>query len=394
MAVQDNIQSLMTEIERVLWEGKLADNREVLILLERIRHYLLMRQEKATNDDDDAQVKRLTEAVLNRLDTGIKDWFQPAKRELEQLRHQRQALLQEIKILEQQRQQILSGFGEKLSHYDVSAEQQTSHQTSLSPEQSSVSDLNQSLHTGFESLLEDLQIYSESLSEGLERMYRLGQQGEAKFLAYFNRLQQQLEGSINQLRLNSTTADEQDLVNGCWYLGIDLTATQLTVVVFLVNIDSSQPCFCYSLTDSLDLSLSDLSSESNPLGYWKQALNGLSQALTSVDGNSLKLGDLSLESILKQRKGVVLICPSRWNASDRTLLQNLLLETSFISTSEQVVWVPKAIALTLAYFPISFNDQSSPLSLVIELSETATELGLVDISEGISGLTTQRFAYG
>lgn len=383
MAVQDNLKSLITDLERVLWEGQLADNPDVSNLLERIRHYLLTRQSTMSDDNYEAQAEKLTQVVLNRLETGINHWIQPLQGELEDLRHQRQSLLEEVQTLEEQRQQILSEFAQKLSSYQENLYQVTSE----TPQDYSLPHVDQTLHQVFDSLVEDLQTYSESLREGLERMHSLGQQGEAKFLACFNRLQQQLEVSLNPTNFQEPTAEQTALIDGYWYLGIDLTASQSTFVLFQVNAHVCDTFSCHSLSDYLNLSVSEGSSTNSPLDYWQQAFHRLRVALTSTEAASLTLEELPLQSIFQQLSGIVLICPAQWNKGDRLLLENLLLETQFVATAEQIIWVPKAIALTL-------KEQSSQLSLVIELSETTTEVALVDLAEGMSGLMTQRFTYG
>ena len=390
MAIQNNLKSLITDLERVLWEGQLADNPDVSNLLERIRRYLLTRQSTMSDDNYEAQAEKLTEVVLNRLETGINHWIQPLQGELEDLRRQRQSLLQEVETLEKQRQQILSDFAQKLSSYQENVSQTTSE----TPQDYSPPHVDQTLHQVFDSLVEDLQTYSESLREGLERMHGLGQQGEAKFLACFNRLQQQLEVSLNPISFQESTDEQTALIDGYWYLGIDLTASQSTLALFRVNSHVSDTFSCYSLSDYLNLSVSEESSTRSPLDYWKQAFHRLSVALTSPEAASLKLEELPLQGIFKQLSGIVLICPAQWNKGDRLLMENLLLETALVTTSEKIIWVPKAIALTLAYSLATPKEQSSQLSLVIELQETTTEVALVDLSEGMSGLMTQRFAYG
>lgn len=388
--VQDRLKSLITEVEQVLWEGKLADHQAVLLLLERVRHYLLTCQSKTMADNYDISAEKLTKIVLNQLETEIDDCLQPLREELTQLQHQRQLLLQDIKTLEEQRQQILSDFVDDLSDYHNNFSQE-----SLKiPRNKAFSDFDQGLHQVFETLVEDLQRYSESLNEGLERMHHLGQQGEAKFLASFNRLQQQLDASFRQIRLTRSDNNAMEVMTGCWYLGIDLTASRLTVVLLMVDADSSQPCLCDSLVERFNLSVSDALLNGNRLDYWKHVLNRLSKALAASEASSLKLGELPLQRILAQLEGIVLIYPSWWHESDRTLMQTLILENSLVATADDIVWIPKAIALTLAYESTKQQNQSSQFSLVIGLNETTTELALIDISQGVSELITQQFSYG
>lgn len=110
MAIQDDLQSLIADLERILWEGQLSDNREVSTLLERVRYYLLTRQFSENSENYDQKVEKLTEIILTRLETHITDWLKPLGNDLENFRNQRQSLLQEIQQLEQQRQKMMGEF--------------------------------------------------------------------------------------------------------------------------------------------------------------------------------------------------------------------------------------------------------------------------------------------
>ncbi len=412
MTVQDNLQSLITELERVLWEDKLTNNPEVSLLLERIRHYLLMRQCTSENDYD-IQAEKLTEVVLNRLDTSILHRVQPLQEELRQLHDQRQSLLQEIQSLEQQRKEMLSDFLQELSRgcYAVLQQQLTTTEKSSSQEQqSNLVELHSSLEPVFNSLFQELQTYSDSLQEGIERMYSLGQQGETRFLAYFNRLQQQLDLSFQE------SAKNREIIDDPWYLGIDLTNSKFTVVLFTwkgignslegLNFPSQNPSFIkltnnncseyftsHCLSKILKLDTIKVEQNNSFLDKFKQKLTHLNKVLNQSETQSLKLGNLLLEKIVKKITKIVLICPSQWNEKDRCLLKNSILETLIISKSKGIIWIPKPMALTLSYAPQKPSDTSS-FYLLFDLTETMTELSLIDISQGSSGIVTQGFSYG
>ncbi|MGB5594876.1 MAG: hypothetical protein WBM62_12685, partial [Crocosphaera sp.] len=406
------LQSIITELERVLWEDKLTNNPEVSLLLERIRHYLLMRQCTSENDYD-IQAEKLTEVVLNRLDTSILHRLQPLQEELTQLHDQRQSLLQEIQTLEQQRQEMLSDFLQEFSRgcYAVLEEQLTTTEKSSSQEQqSNLIELNSSLEPVFNSLFQELQTYSDSLREGIERMYSLGQQGETRFLAYFNRLQQQLSLSFQESTKN------REIIDDPWYLGIDLTNSQFTVVLFtwkgignsleehnspsqkadflkFKNNNFSEYFTGHCLSKILKLDTLKVEQNKSFLDICKQQLTHFNQVLNQSDTQSLKLGNLPLENIVKRITEIVLICPSQWNEKDRNLLKNIISETLIISQSKEIIWIPKPIALTLSHAPQKPSDTSS-FYLLFELTETMTELSLIDISQGISGIMSQGFSYG
>jgi hypothetical protein len=399
VTVQDNLQSLITELERVLWEDKLTNHPDVSLLLERVRHYLLMSQCISDNDYT-IQAEKLTEVVLNRLDTSMIHRVQPLQEELTQLHEQRQSLLAEIKVLEEQRQAMLSNFLEDLSKsfYDVLEQQSTtSEKSSLIETNSNIIELTSSLETVFKPLLQELQSYSDSLQEGISRMYSLGQQGETKFLAYFNRLQQHLEPSIQP-----STSKNMPILDDSWYLGIDLTKSKFTVLLFTfkkiaMGLDGKNNLpgtfNYYSLSKLLNISTLDLSKTDSLLDSYKQQLINLNNVLNTAEQKNLKLEDIPLQSILDKVVGLILISPSRWNEGDRNLLKNILLETLTISQGKDLIFVPKPIALTLSYTPQNTSKTPS-LSLLFNLTETMTELSLIDISQGISGIINQRFAYG
>ena len=219
MTVQDNIQSLIRELEQILWQDRLKDHPEVSVLLEKIRHHLLMGQATLKNNDD-FPVERLSEMILHRLDSTLGNTVLPV--EVQQLHNQRDALLEEIATLQQQKQAILSNLSQELSI-----------QTTLSSSQENPLNSNfltTSADQNFQPLLDKLHLYSDSLEAGIERMYRLGQQGESKFLAYLNRLQEKLE-----LFLQEEYTDSKAIMSQGWYLGFAIENNQIEAHLFTFN---------------------------------------------------------------------------------------------------------------------------------------------------------------
>ncbi|MDJ0600256.1 MAG: hypothetical protein QNJ37_15620 [Crocosphaera sp.] len=377
MTVQNNVQSLISELEQILWQDKLKDHPDVSILLERIRHYLLIAQGTVENDYD-IQAEKLSEMILHRGDRSLSDRL--LEDELQQLHQQRDSLLQEITILKQQKQAILSTFSPELSRDRELA--------SLTANNPKINNFNQSIETKFQPLLEDLHIYANSLQEGIERMYHLGQEGETKFLAYLNRLQEKLD-----LFLQPETTQIRTTMDENWYLGFIIK--NYTIEGYLFTFYSTNESFkelkCYSFSELIKLSNIKLSEHQNLLENVKEHLKAFNQI---INISSMTVDDhIPLKTILDKIKGIILICPSKWNESDRNLLETTIRGNLIISQSKEIIWIPKPMALTLKY--VAKNSSNKPfLSCVINLTETITELSIVDLSKGISGVITQQLFYG
>ncbi|ACK64967.1 hypothetical protein PCC8801_0889 [Rippkaea orientalis PCC 8801] len=384
MAIQDDLQSLIADLERILWEGQLSDNREVSTLLERVRYYLLTRQFSENSENYDQKVEKLTEIILTRLETHITDWLKPLGNDLENFRNQRQSLLQEIQQLEQQRQKMMGEFLQGLTRRctellqdSLVSSQQSSQGLELEHQ------LDSRLKTIFSTLGQDLQSYSESLAEGLERMHNLGQQGEAKFLAYCNRLQEQLEITLRQPTLEGSNTQLNPIIESSpqrYYLGLNLAWARLNVVLVQINPNHPEESLIYPLEGSFN-SLSGLVSI-NPMvkDLSKEALIGIKEALIP------QMTDLTLELA-----GIMVICPSQWTENDRTQWQDILLENDWISTGEQIIWVDQAIALVVSL--LSPSEKVVP-TLVLTVGQQLTQLALVKAEDDLPSLMTQKVNYG
>ncbi len=270
-----DIQSLIADIDSILpkadgrlpW-SKLGDVARERRVLERVRGYLVSQQQnfiatsqeppRSTTPAEQQQVvQQIVQTVTQEIDDLLADRLQPLQADLEALRQQREALVQEIRQLEQKRQhidffnqhgavqqQIISEFSQRLSHcctesltqqlaqilanFEASLVNAPSTQPALNPFTSHSAlapahpDLN-SFGRGmqlpetseqlrqlqeksdqmltaldanqraiFEALQRNLHAYQQSLSQGLERMYSLGVQGEMLFTSLVNRLAQPL----------------------------------------------------------------------------------------------------------------------------------------------------------------------------------------------------------
>lgn len=223
MAVRDDLQLLIADLDRILSQSSTlfdglqpSDRESIASSLERVRQYLASQQgQSASSGANAAAAQQIAQAVLSRLDSRLSDWFELLQLEVEQLRQQRQLLLAEMQQQQQQHQQSVTEELEVLVERCSEAVQQKLAQIQLAIEQQSLNpqlsqleqferlqeqsdrlliSLDTSFRTVFATLEKDLQGYYDSLCQGLERMHSLGQQGEAKFLAYVRRLTQQIEG--------------------------------------------------------------------------------------------------------------------------------------------------------------------------------------------------------
>jgi hypothetical protein len=204
VAFQDDLPSLIVDLDKILArKNELVsslspDDRESIFrVLERVRHYLASGSESSlSNSVKQATAREIAQLVITRLDSKMTDWSG--------LLHQQQ---------QQQQQAIASGLERLVNLYYESLQEKLSpllaslEQIAIAPQLSQQSQFEQlqqqsehllmsfdsNLRTVFETLDKDLQGYYDSLSQGLERMHDLGQQGEAKFIAYFQRLTQQIE---------------------------------------------------------------------------------------------------------------------------------------------------------------------------------------------------------
>ncbi len=222
MTVQDNLPSILDDLERILSKSNTlfpllpqGDRESILEVLERVRHYLVSLQNQSEssprNTAEQLAAQQIAQVVLSRIDSRLGDWFKLLHGEVEQLRQQRQSLLREIQQHHQQHQQIVAHdlewlvarcsevLQQKLSQIQATVEFQRLPLEQFEQLQQqgdrALLSLDSSLRTVFDTLEKDLQGYYDSLSQGLERMHSLGQQGEAKFIAYFQRLTQQVERS-------------------------------------------------------------------------------------------------------------------------------------------------------------------------------------------------------
>jgi hypothetical protein len=285
------IQALLQQINEVLdktnprlpWvmSSDAAQQRQVL---EQTRQYLLSLQQNGTPEATQAEPSTLTnvqssaqsaaameasaqqvlQAVVQEMNYLRSNMMQPLRSDIEMLRIQRDALSQEIRQLEMQRQQY--GLPQQNPQYlteflqaamnqmqanlagqvaqmlatpqtPMNSDQLAGRQPTglleggpaagLSPAErlqrlqllQSQSDqlmlrLDTTLRTVFESLQHNLQSYQDSLEEGLGRMHDMGRQGEAVFGAFITRLGQILGREVSSFLQSPPTRSDRPSLPG------------------------------------------------------------------------------------------------------------------------------------------------------------------------------------
>ncbi|EDX74720.1 hypothetical protein MC7420_6198 [Coleofasciculus chthonoplastes PCC 7420] len=252
MTKQKKIQSLIADIDSLLakfgsrfpWSkpNDLARDREIL---EQVRRYLLSMQsdEMAMSPSPESAITPIVQAVAQEMESIRQQVTEPLQTELSALRQQRESLTQEIQHLEQKKQQLqntvtakgggqeqpLPEFAQDLIHQsterltqqlaqillNLEAQLLNASSTSGSPGQPAsgimlpqerleqlrqlqresdrmLLNLDANQRSLFDALDRDLHGYQQSLSQGLDKMHRLSNQGELLFTALVNRLAQLL----------------------------------------------------------------------------------------------------------------------------------------------------------------------------------------------------------
>ncbi|NJQ97515.1 MAG: hypothetical protein HC784_07485 [Hydrococcus sp. CSU_1_8] len=107
MTVQDNIPSIVTEIDQILVQlntlsaSQSQDDRAAIAaVLERVRRVLVTLPNRAESPNTIAQqstAQEIAQMVLSRIDSRLGDWFELLQLEVEQLRQQRQSSIGEMR---------------------------------------------------------------------------------------------------------------------------------------------------------------------------------------------------------------------------------------------------------------------------------------------------------
>jgi hypothetical protein len=194
---KDQIQTFIHEIDAVLqkavsrlpWaaSGQVAQHRQIL---QRVRIYLMMQQRtiptsqaSASSEANMQQVMQSVVQEMNELRSGL---LRPLQSEVATLTQQKNALIREIRRLEAHRQSYQMERSAAASP-DVEQIQKVQNQTDQA-----LTTLDTTLKVVFESLQQDINAYHDSLSQGLDKLHHLGEQGEVMFTTLVSRLAEQL----------------------------------------------------------------------------------------------------------------------------------------------------------------------------------------------------------
>ncbi len=234
-----DIQSLIADLDNLLLNSD-TNQQEVL---EEVRSYLVtLPQENEGNltAAEQRTAEAITKAVLAEMADFRADMTGSVQMELDVLRQQREAMQKDIKRLEVQQQQMMAEFLQKLASScvetltreitntlekleiqflsDNSPDSPAAFQQRLRLEQLQqfqrrsdrlLVNLDTTLQTVFQTLERDLYSYQESLSQSVENIHSLGQQGETMFAFLINRLLQQLgePDAVDKMPKESTDVD-------------------------------------------------------------------------------------------------------------------------------------------------------------------------------------------
>jgi hypothetical protein len=106
-----------------------------------------------------------------------------------------------------------------------------------------------------DSLKQDLQTYSDCLTQGIEHSFE--ERRGAEFLDYFHHLRQQLEAKADRTTLTSSLPEQSTRVKSTrerWFLGIDLTSEQLTSVLLKFSSTTNPNAVISTLEETVNLS--------------------------------------------------------------------------------------------------------------------------------------------
>jgi len=214
---------LIADIDRVL---TLTGNPEEIgheteKVLHKVRSFLADYKPLSPAISNDV-AQQIAQAVISEIDVKRSEWLQPLQLEINELNHHRQSILKEIRQLETQRQEIIADFLEVLmerfqksleakinktlkdatyqllsqkieldnvgdipSFADISTEYLGQLQQFQQESDQLLQSLDLTFRTVFESLKRDLNTYENALSNGLARIYNLGEQSETAIKDYF-----------------------------------------------------------------------------------------------------------------------------------------------------------------------------------------------------------------
>lgn len=225
-ANQDQIQRLLTEVQEVLalsvsrlpWgaSAKTARQRQVLEQVEAYLKQSLFQLNQQAATVSETQAQDVMQSVVEEMTALRSTLLRPLHSEVATLMQQRNALAREVRQLEAHRQ-MLTQPAQFVSQPDPKQNQADQALTAL----------DSSLHVVFESLQKDIQAYHESLSHGIDKLHRLGQQSEAMVSNVVERLTTQIERDTSAfLQSSSATPLPAQAALTMPYAGAELVSSR------------------------------------------------------------------------------------------------------------------------------------------------------------------------
>lgn len=191
-AQKDQLQSLIGDIDRALlqpspkfpWQATVR-MEQYRYLLQQTRHGLHQLLAAARAELPTSHAQEVIATMVREMQELRMQLLRPLHAEVSSLTEQRNALLQEVRQLEAQRQSHLA----QPAPSSVTPEDlQQVHDRA----DTVISSLDSTLRVVFESLQRDIHAYHDSLTQGLDNMHNVGRQSEAVFSGLVTRLAEQL----------------------------------------------------------------------------------------------------------------------------------------------------------------------------------------------------------
>lgn len=203
----DPIQTLIDHIDgtlsktvsRLPWatSRQISQQRQVL---QQVRDYLVRQrslassaqttQKSAALNQSEASAQEVMQSMIHEMNELRSTLLRPLQSEVITLTQQRNALMREVRQLEAHKQSQL--LDQSSNSSDLTSSQVDQLQTTHDRADQLLGTLDTTLRVVFESLQQDIEAYQHSLSQGLDNLHGLGEQGETLVTALVSRLAQEL----------------------------------------------------------------------------------------------------------------------------------------------------------------------------------------------------------
>jgi hypothetical protein len=178
-----------------------------------LRELLFQLNHKAASSNE-AEARNVMQSMIEEMNDLRSTLLRPLHSEVATLMQQRNALVREIRQLEEHRQLLTQPSQlQAAPHLQDQADQ-------------ALTEFDSTLHVVFESLQKDVQAYQESLSQGIDNIHRLGQQSEAIFSGIVERLTTQIGRDTSALASSAGASLPAQAALTMPYAGSELVAPQ------------------------------------------------------------------------------------------------------------------------------------------------------------------------